>query len=157
MKIRLDYVSNSSSSSFMLVGTAVDANDLKLVFKNHGLFDRLADEKQSDYTEDEEEDEGLDEFEQDESEEMSEDEWLEDDFVDEEFWNNIEDWLEEFGLKFENGLEEFYEQVCVGLSYEDMENDETKEQFEKRVGEALEKLFGEPKKVECMIDGGRDS
>ena len=155
MKIRLDYVSNSSSSSFMIVGTAKETEDVKEIFKNSSFFEQYKqDHDNSDLDADEEEYEDSDYSEEDEDEcEKEEREWEE---LDEAFWTYIDDWLEEYGLSYYQGLEEYGEDsVCIGMNYDDMKNDETKAQFEQRISDALEKLFGEPQMVECMIDGGR--
>lgn len=142
MKIRLDYVSNSSSSSFMLVGTAVETEELKESFKNSQLFKQHMQENR--------ETEDLKETEEDKVER----EWEE---LNDVFWSYIDEWLEKYGLDYHNGLENYGECVCIGMKYNDMQADETKAQFEKRVSDALEKLLGAPQKVECMVDGGYDS
>ena len=153
MKIRLDYVSNSSSSSFMIVGTAKETEEVKELFKNSSFFEQYKqDHDNSDFDADEEEYKGSEYSEEDEYEKEDR-EWEE---LDDAFWNYIDDWLEEYGLSYYQGLEEYGEEsVCIGMKYDDMKNDETKAQFEQRISDALEKLFGEPQMVECMIDGGR--
>lgn len=60
-------------------------------------------------------------------------------------------------LKYHRGIDNYYEQYIVGLSYADMRPDETKTQFELRVRDLLNREFpGKDHDVRCRIDGGHD-
>ena len=123
MKIRIDYVSNSSSSSFMLVGHAFDDSELVKMAE----YNKIGGPEVTDY-------EDWDKYEIVEA--------LEDKFKD---------------LYFNYGLENYGEEVCVGMEYTDMKQDETRKEFEKSIADRLKELTGkETVKVECMIDGGYD-
>ena len=138
MKIRLDYVSNSSSSSFMLVGSCYEQEDLLNAFKKHGFdfFKNLSEEEKREI--------------QDDEDTISEYEW-------DVFYDYVDEWLEKFGLEFHQGIENYSEdEYCVGLRYNAMKMDETRAQFEQRIKESLEKLMGSPQTVECMVDGGQE-
>lgn len=128
MKIRIDYVSNSSSSSFMVVGTSFGFDNLVDMAKMHKV--------KSPYHEGEDEEPNYDDW---DSYELSE--ALEELFPD---------------LRFKHGIEEFYDECCVGMDYDDMKPSETKKDFEKRIKEELKKLSGKDCKVECLVDGGRE-
>lgn len=136
MKIRLDYVSNSSSSSFMLVGNFYERNELIEIFKRNKLYPELTAEQKAEFEDDE------DKF---------------NDWLDEESWDCLEALEEKFGLDYHFGIYEYSDDgVAIGLEYEHMKSDETKTEFEKRIAEKLEQLVGSPQKVQCMIDGGMD-
>lgn len=130
MKIRIDYVSNSSSSSFMVVGHAFDDEELVKIAEHLNLV--------SEY--------------RDNSEDTPEDysEWGTGEIVEE---------LEErfTDLDFQYGLENYYDEVCIGMGYEKMKDNETKKEFEKRIADRLKEMTGrEDIVVDCMVDGGRD-
>ena len=130
MKIRIDYVSNSSSSSFMVVGHAFDYEELVKIAEYNKLV--------SEY--------------QDNSEDTPEDysEWDTGEIVEE---------LEErfTDLDFQYGLENYYDNVCIGMGYDKMKDSETKKDFEKRIAERLKEMTGRDDiEVDCMVDGGRD-
>ena len=129
MKIRIDYVSNSSSSSFMVVGHAFDDEELAKIAKYNKLVPEYPEEHEDseDYSEG-----GTGEIV----------EALEEKFKD---------------LDFQYGLENYYDEVCIGMTYEKMKDSETKKEFEKRIEDRLKEMTGkESVKVECMIDGGYD-
>ena len=130
MKIRIDYVSNSSSSSFMVVGHAFDNEELVKIAEHLNLV--------SEY--------------QENSEDTPEDysEWGTGEIVEE---------LEErfTDLDFQHGLENYYDEVCIGMTYDQMKDSETKKEFEKRIEDRLKEMTGKKTiKVECLIDGGME-
>ena len=130
MKIRIDYVSNSSSSSFMVVGHAFDNEELVKIAEHLNLV--------SEY--------------HDNSEDTPEDysEWGTGEIVEE---------LEErfTDLDFQYGLENYYDNVCIGMGYEKMKNSETKKDFEKRIEDRLKEMTGRKTiEIECLIDGGME-
>lgn len=125
MKIRSDYVSNSSSSSFMVVGHAFDSGDLEKIAEYNKLVSEYQDTPK-DYS-------------QWSTEEIVE--ALEEKFKD---------------LDFQHGLENYYDEVCIGMTYDQMKDSETKKDFEKRIKKQLKELTGKNNKVECLIDGGSD-
>ena len=123
MKIRIDYVSNSSSSSFMVVGHAFDDNELVKIAEHN----KIGGPDVTDY-----------------------EDWGKYDIVE-----ALEDKFKD--LNFNYGLENYGEEVCVGMEYSDMKQNETRKEFENRIADRLKELTGkETVKVECMIDGGYD-
>ena len=113
MKIRTDFVSNSSSSSFMLVGQSFDNKEIK------NAWLKLHPEDAEDYDED----------------------------------CYADDIADELGLRCERGIDNYYDEYCIGLTYDKMDANETKAQFEKRIVDKLNTVF-EVDKVYCMVDGG---
>ena len=130
MKIRSDYVSNSSSSSFMVVGKSFDFDELVEIAKHNKLT--------SEY------------HEVPEGEEPDYENWDSYDIV-----SGLED---KFGdLEFNHGLENFYDDYCIGMGYGCMKPDETRKDFEARIAKQLSEMTGkEITKVDCLVDGGRD-
>lgn len=125
MKIRSDYVSNSSSSSFMLVGQSFNDEELVKIAKHN----KIGGPDVTDY-----------------------EDWDKYEIVD-----ALEDKFKDLDLDFNYGLENYGEEVCIGMEYADMKQDETRKEFEKRIAGRLEELTGrETVKVECMVDGGFD-
>lgn len=133
MKLRLDYVSNSSSSSFMIVGHAYETDELVKSALRIGFKPTTYDGKEIDIN-----DENFDENEVD-------------------TWD-VTEWLEDkYGLKSHFGIYEYDEDTCcIGLTWDDMKGDETKNQFIARIADTLEKVFGERPTINEMLDGGMD-
>lgn len=120
MKIRQDYVSNSSTSSFFIVGHAFNEEELVDMAQKHGMKVSVDDEDFST--------------------------WEVRDFLEEKFPE----------LQFNAGIEEYYDDWCVGMEFESMKDDETKKDFIKRVEDELEKLAGRKIKAAPILDAGRD-
>ena len=134
MKIRQDYVSNSSSSSFMVVGCAFDDEELVKIAEHLKLVSEYQDNSE-DTQEDTPEDYG---------------EWGTGEIVE-----ALEERFRD--LDFQYGLENYYDEVCIGMGYDKMKSSETKKEFEKRIADRLKEMTGRDSiKVECMVDGGRD-
>ena len=70
----------------------------------------------------------------------------------------VRDFLEEKfpELQFNAGIEEYYDDWCIGMEFESMKDNETKKDFIKRVEGELEKLVGKKVKAEPILDAGRD-
>lgn len=126
MKIRTDYVSNSSSSSFMVVGHAFDNDELVKIAEYNKLF--------SEY--------------QDSSDEYSD--WS--------IGSIVEALEEKFkDLDFNYGLDNYYDEVCVGMTYEQMKDSETRKEFENRISSRLKEMTGKENiEIECLVDGGME-
>ena len=116
MKIRSDYVSNSSSSSFMIVGGAFAEAEIMEFGRKHGL--------------------------------VSDD--------DDDIFDAIDKIVDKFGLSCERGIENYYDEWCIGLHYGDMKDSETKKEFENRISEKLQELTGKKCDVDELVDGGMD-
>ncbi len=130
MKIRADYVSNSSSSSFMVVGKVFGFDELVEMAKHNKLT--------SEY------------HEVPEGEEPDYEDWDSYDIIS-ELENKFPD------LEFNHGLENFYEDYCIGMGYDSMKPDETRKEFEARIAKQLSEMTGKTiAKVESLVDGGRD-
>lgn len=126
MKIRSDYVSNSSSSSFMVVGHAFDSGDLEKIAEYNKLVSEYKDTP-DDYSE-----------------------WSTGEIVE-----ALEEKFKD--LDFQHGLENYYDEVCIGMTYDQMKDSETKKEFEKRIEDRLKEMTGKDSiKIDCMVDGGRD-
>lgn len=96
MKIRLGFVSNSSSSSFCILGCI-----------------------------------------------CSQDEFSE-----------LEELIGSHRLSYAYGIEEYYDQVAIGLGPDDMKDEETLSQFKKRIRTLLDQAGLENQPIEWRIDGG---
>ena len=60
-------------------------------------------------------------------------------------------------LDIHYGIEDFYEEYCIGMDYERMKSDETRKDFEGRIAKQLSDMCGkEINKVDCLVDGGRE-
>ena len=130
MKIRADYVSNSSSSSFMVVGKVFGFDELVEMAKHNKLT-----------SEDHEVEEGE-----------------EPDYEDWDSYKITEALEERFpDMEFNSGLENYYDEWCIGMGYDKMRGDETRKEFEARIAEKLSEMTGKTiTKVESLVDGGRE-
>ena len=129
MKIRIDYVSNSSSSSFMVVGHAFDDEELVKIAEHNKLVPEYPEEHEG-------------------SEDYSE--WSTGEIVE-----ALEEKFKD--LDFQYGLENYYDEVCIGMTYDQMKDSETKKDFEKRIADRLKEMTGKDSiEIDCMVDGGRD-
>lgn len=130
MKTRTDFVSNSSSSSFMVVGKSFTWNDLVDIAKHNKLtskYHKAKDGEEPDYKK-----------------------WDSYDIIS-ELEGKFPD------LEFNRGIDSYYDKYCIGMGYCGMKPDETRKDFEERIAKQLAEMTGkETTKVDCMVDGGRD-
>ena len=113
MKIRTDFVSNSSSSSFMLIGACFNDEEIKNAW--HKLHPK--DDKEH------------------------------------PAYHIADDLADKLGLSYMRGIDNYYGEYCIGLTYDKMDVNETKAQFEKRIADKLNTVF-KVDNVYCMVDGG---
>lgn len=113
MKVRIDYVSNSSSCSFMLVGHAFDDDAVVDAWK------KLHPEDEKEHS----------------------------------MYGIVDRIVDELGLNYECGIDKYYGQWVLGLRFDDMEDNETKQQFIDRIKASLKKAFGDVE-VHTCVDGG---
>lgn len=127
MKIRTDYVSNSSSSSFMVVGKVFTWDDLVAMAKYNKLTSKYYEADEPNY------------YDWDSYDITS---GLEGKFPD---------------LEFNRGIDSYYDAYCVGMGYDSMKPDETRKDFEARIAKQLTEMVGyDIPSVSCLVDGGRD-
>ncbi len=130
MKIRTDFVSNSSSSSFMVVGKVFNQDGLIAIAKYNRLTSKYHEVK--------------------DGEEPNYKDWDSYDIIS-ELEGKFPD------LEFNRGLADYYEEYCVGMGYGNMKPDETRKDFEARIAKRLTEMVGtEITNVSCLVDGGRD-
>ena len=130
MKIRTDFVSNSSSSSFMVVGKVFTSDDLVAIAKHNKLTSKYHPAK--------------------DGEEPNYEDWDSYDII-----SKLESKFPD--LEFNRGLDNYYEDYCVGIGYDNMKPDETRKDFEARVAKQLSEMAGyDISSVSSLVDGGRD-
>ena len=126
----MDYVSNSSSSSFMVVGKVFGFDELVEMAKHNKLT--------SEY------------HEVPEGEEPDYEDWDSYDII-----SGLEEKFPE--LEICCGIDSYYEDYCIGMGYGAMKEDETRKEFETRIAKQLSEMTGKDiKKVSLLVDGGRD-
>jgi len=76
--------------------------------------------------------------------------------LEESVWENIS--IQDSALTYCHGIDEFYEQVVVGMHVENMKDDETVNLFRERIMEELTRagIAVEYKDIGWCVDGGRD-
>jgi hypothetical protein len=118
MKIRTDFVSNSSSSSFMLIGASFNDEEIK----NAWLKLHPKNSKKLEY---------------------------------EDYYTGdiADDLADKLGLICMRGIDNYCDEYCIGLTYDKMDANETKAQFEKRIVDKLNTAF-DIGNVYCIVDGG---
>ena len=128
MKTRLGFVSNSSTSSFMIYGYEMDSSDFyEILYKNHtDLFKDQLEQLNKDHKEDEK-------F------------TLEDALSSGEIYD-IDEVLQENDIPL-HMIDGEGDTVYLGVDPSNMDMDETKRQFQARVEEQISKFMG--KKVKC--------
>lgn len=73
-------------------------------------------------------------------------------------WEIVEALEKKFGdLDFQNGLENYYDNFCIGMGYEKMKDSETRKEFEKRIADRLKEMTGKDNiEIDCLVDGGME-
>src|SRR5574344_777083 len=130
MKIRLGYVSNSSSSSFCVVGAVLTEKDFDIEkFKTYiGKTQNC-------------------------SEYSTFSELFEQTFGQINFWDNIPG----TNLKITNGIAQYYDQFIVGQDIFELKDTETLGEFKKKILDDLKKIGYKNDVVGIILDGGNDN
>jgi len=128
MKIKADFVTNSSSSSFVVMGTHLDTD--KISEEAWGALAAKLEEKGDTLTPVE---------------------------IVESFPEYIDSMMAHSGLEYSFGYDYYGESAMIGIPYTSMKDDETMSEFKGRVKIAIKNTFGFLTEVghieECWMDG----
>lgn len=146
MKVRMGFVSNSSSSSFCIYGAEIDKEALKKILQSKKNIENEKEKRvkkaQEAY--------GKVPLEEYLKLKALADEDLEDSFG-EDFYEQFNKLIAKFGLAYYDQSGEG-ESFCIGRNFTDMKDDETKGQFKESVNKKMTEMCG--KKIECDVIEG---